>query len=315
MKPLKIVFVNMMYDYGDTARGYSLEMLFYDELHAMGHRLIPFHYDILLRQYSKREVNDMLLKLVHDEQADVLFTILFQDHIDKETFGEITNNTSTVTFNWCADDHWRFDSYTSQWAPYFNWMVTTSEAAVPKYHDMGYENIILSQWGCNSGIHRKVPAGKLYDVSFVGAITHIERGPMLQRVRDAGFALYCWGAGTANGRLSLENTIGVFNQTKINLNFSQVSSANLLQIKARDFEVPGSGGFLLTGYNEELKTYYEFGKEIETYQNADEMIEKIHYYLAHDEEREKIAAAGYKRAHDEHTYKHRFEHIFAKMGL
>jgi len=42
---------------------------------------------------------------------------------------------------------------------------------------------------------------------------------------------------------------------------------------------------------------------------------KIRYYLEHDEEREKIAMAGYQRTLGEHTYEKRFEQIFKTIGL
>lgn len=71
----------------------------------------------------------------------------------------------------------------------------------------------------------------------------------------------------------------------------------------------------MSGYNPELASYYEFGKEIETYSDVKELIEKIRYYLLHEEERERIAAAGHKRAVDEHSYKQRFVNIFQRMGL
>ncbi len=313
MKPLKIVFANMLYDYGDPARGYGLEMVLYDQLHRMGHQLIPFHYDVLLRESGKEKMNARLLELIYEEHPDVLFTILSENQFDPAVIGEISRRTDTVTFNLCADDHWRF-GFTSEWAPYFNWMVTTCAAAVPLYRQIGYPNVLLSQWGCNPAIHRKLDIGKIYDVSFVG-MPHGNRVEILQQLVDAGIRVHVWGSGWSSGRVSIEQMVNIFNQSKINLNLSRCSSADVLQIKARDFEVPGCGGFLMTGHNEELRPYYEFGKEIEGYRDVNELIEKIQYYLVHEEEREHVAAAGYKRAQEEHGYKQRFEALFQAMGF
>jgi spore maturation protein CgeB len=41
------------------------------------------------------------------------------------------------------------------------------------------------------------------------------------------------------------------------------------------------------------------------------MVEKAKYYLEHDEEREKIARAGYDEFINNHTYKHRVEKILS----
>ena len=63
----------------------------------------------------------------------------------------------------------------------------------------------------------------------------------------------------------------------------------------RMFESTGMGAFLLTEHYQNIGDYFEPGKEIETYQSEAELIEKIHYYLAHDEKRIEIALKGQER--------------------
>jgi spore maturation protein CgeB len=87
------------------------------------------------------------------------------------------------------------------------------------------------------------------------------------------------------------------------------------QIKGRNFEVPGCGGFLLSGEADNLHEYYTAGKEIVTFQDVDDLIEKVLYYLEHEGERTTIAQAGYDRTIQEHTYVHRFTDMFTRMGL
>jgi len=87
------------------------------------------------------------------------------------------------------------------------------------------------------------------------------------------------------------------------------------QIKGRNFEVPGCGGFLLTGIADDLGEYYDIGKEVVCFNNADEMVEKIQRYLVQEDERMAIAQAGYERTLRDHTYERRFMDIFARMGL
>lgn len=87
------------------------------------------------------------------------------------------------------------------------------------------------------------------------------------------------------------------------------------QIKGRNFEIPGCGGFLLTGGADNLEEYYQDGREVVIFHDDDELIDKIRYYLAHDEERSAIAQAGYERTLREHTYVHRFREIFTTMGF
>lgn len=63
----------------------------------------------------------------------------------------------------------------------------------------------------------------------------------------------------------------------------------------RLFEATGSGAFLLTDFQTNLRRYFEPGREVETYANGAELVEKIHYYLEHPEEREAIARRGQER--------------------
>jgi hypothetical protein len=87
------------------------------------------------------------------------------------------------------------------------------------------------------------------------------------------------------------------------------------QIKGRNFEVPGCGGFLLTGLAADLGTYYAIENEVSCFTSMKDLIEKVHYYVRHEDQRSRIASAGYQRTLREHTYVHRYSHIFHSCGL
>jgi spore maturation protein CgeB len=87
------------------------------------------------------------------------------------------------------------------------------------------------------------------------------------------------------------------------------------QIKGRNFEVPGCGGFLLSGMADNLDEYYEIGREIICYDDPADMLDKIRYFLDHEVERAGVALRGYRRTLREHTYVHRFNEIFRRIGL
>ncbi|SNY15309.1 Spore maturation protein CgeB [Orenia metallireducens] len=65
------------------------------------------------------------------------------------------------------------------------------------------------------------------------------------------------------------------------------------------------------GANNAVSKIFKPGEEIVTYKNMDEAIEKIKYYLKHDDERKRIAVNGFKRAKKEYTP----PKIFNKMVL
>ncbi|MFH0890881.1 MAG: glycosyltransferase [Candidatus Liptonbacteria bacterium] len=86
------------------------------------------------------------------------------------------------------------------------------------------------------------------------------------------------------------------------------------QVKGRHFEIPACGGFLLTARADDLENYFRPGEEMVFYEDDGDYIEKIKYYLEHDEEREKIARAGYDRVRRDHSYVGRLNDIFGKIG-
>jgi spore maturation protein CgeB len=87
------------------------------------------------------------------------------------------------------------------------------------------------------------------------------------------------------------------------------------QIKGRNFEIPGCGGFQLSGQAENLGDYYTLGKEVACYLDLEDLITRVRYFLREPEHRRAIAASGYERTLREHTYVHRLTGIFNRIGL
>ena len=376
---MRILYAAMKYDYGKPEQGLSFEHFnFYHSLLHMGHDILYFDYMTLMQQHGREWMNRRLQEVVASEKPDLLFSVLFTDQFDPSVLRELTE-TRLPTVNWFCDDHWRFDNYSREWAPCFKWVVTTAASALPKYANLGYHNVIKSQWGCNDVLYRKIDVPLKYDVSFVGQ-PHGNRRQVIHALRKAGVKVHVWGGGWESGRLSQEEMIRVFNQSRINLNLSNASkptdvslsviaptvgmsdtvrsrlsrSLDMVpfgtqmkavgkgwlsglcgsltasadpeptetpdvhysdQIKGRNFEVPGCGGFLLTGMAENLGQYYEIGKEIVCFDDRYDLIEKVRYYLTHEDERAAIARAGYERTMRDHTYARRFSEIFKQIGM
>ncbi len=78
-------------------------------------------------------------------------------------------------------------------------------------------------------------------------------------------------------------------------------------LNIRHFEITSHGGFMLTYETPELAANFEIGKECAVFHDEQELLEKIRYYIAHDDERREIAAAGQRRTLKEHLYSHRFK--------
>lgn len=87
------------------------------------------------------------------------------------------------------------------------------------------------------------------------------------------------------------------------------------QIKGRNFEVPGCGGFLLTAGADNLEDYYNPGEEVALYRGQDDLLTQVRVFLEDSDRRAQIARAGYQRTRREHTWAHRFSAIFTRIGL
>jgi spore maturation protein CgeB len=88
----------------------------------------------------------------------------------------------------------------------------------------------------------------------------------------------------------------------------------LLATNLRDFETTMSGTLLCTQYSDELPYFFEDGKEVVSYKNEYELIDKLNYFMIHDSERQRVAAAGYKRCITDHTWQKRFQELFNKIN-
>lgn len=326
---MDILYVAAKHDYGIPEQGYSFAHFnLYDALLKMGHELLYFDYLTLCQELGRANMNRRLVEIAKAEQPDLLFSVVSLDGLERSAIEEISENTDTVTVAWYTDDHKQFETKSLLWTPVFNWVVTTSEAALPKYRVHGFNNVVKSQWACNPNLYARMDLPVKFPVSFVGR-PHGQRRRIIEKVRAAGIDVSVWGTGWESGRLTQEDMIRVFNQSAINLNFSEASQARryrfkvwhnwfrrrVRQIKARTFEVSGCGGFLLTDPAENLSIYYEVNREIGSFNGTQDLIRKIQYFLDHEDERLTIADLGYARTLKEHTYQHRFREIFETIGV
>ena len=58
-----------------------------------------------------------------------------------------------------------------------------------------------------------------------------------------------------------------------------------------------------------LPHLFQDGVHLVTYKTLDEAVEKAKYYIEHDDERDRIAEAGYKEFIKKHTYEHRLKTV------
>ncbi len=77
------------------------------------------------------------------------------------------------------------------------------------------------------------------------------------------------------------------------------------QASPRVFEIVACQGFMLSDRTQDLGELFTEGAHYAGFDNAEEIREKVEYYLKHPPERQKIASNGYDHLLRHHTYEHR----------
>ena len=75
-----------------------------------------------------------------------------------------------ITINWFGDDTWRFEDFTSLYAPFFTYCITTDKFSISKYKNLGITKVILSQWAAidDENFSKIAPLPFKHEVSFIG---------------------------------------------------------------------------------------------------------------------------------------------------
>jgi spore maturation protein CgeB len=106
-----------------------------------------------------------------------------------------------------------------------------------------------------------------------------------------------------NKNLEPEKINEIYNTSAISLNIHHGQSVNGLN--PRTFEILGSGGFQIVDHKSSLTDLFEMDKEIVSYRNDRELLEKVEYYLTEESERKKIGIRGHSRANKDHRFENR----------
>ena len=93
----------------------------------------------------------------------------------------------------------------------------------------------------------------------------------------------------------------VFAHSRINLNLTLRSIHSGIPLRVLD--IMACGGFVLTNRQPEIAEYFKEGQEIVTFGSVEECLDKITYYLGHEEERRMIATTGQRRVQELFGYK------------
>lgn len=99
----------------------------------------------------------------------------------------------------------------------------------------------------------------------------------------------------------------IFANSKINLNITLKSIQSGIPLRAMD--IMGSGGFLLTNYQADFMDSFVPDEDFVYFSDPEDLLDKIEYYLSHEQERKEIAQNGYQKVLENYSYKKCFTNI------
>lgn len=164
---------------------------------------------------------------------------------------------------------------------------------------VGHDQVYWLPLAAAPDVHRQLDLARVYDVGFVGNIALAHRGtPRARRLKLIADRFHT----NDLYRFHTPEEVGqVYSQSRIVFNISIAGDVTM-----RVFEGTASGSLVLTdSVDNGLNELFEIGREIVVYKDDAELLDKIAYYLAHEDERSEIARAGHRRTQAQHTYAHR----------
>ncbi len=105
----------------------------------------------------------------------------------------------------------------------------------------------------------------------------------------------------------------VFANSKINLNITLKSIQSGIPLRAMD--IMGAGGFLLTNFQADFLDYFVPDEDFVYYNDTEDLLNKIDYYLSHEKERREIAANGHRKVKENHSFEKCFQDMLRIASL
>ncbi len=191
----------------------------------------------------------------------------------------------------------------------FDLFYTNSKYSMISQYDREKVNIRLLPFAASTDHHFYMPEiEKKYDLVVVGHAREDRLGVMRELSKRFKVGIYGSGWDTGLGEVNGYEYTKAINEGLMYLSFAK-TVAGYNNVKVGLFEAVACSQVVITSYMEELKDFFEIGKEIICYKEDSELPGIIEYYLEHEEEREIIRKNAYARFLKEHTYLSRWKKV------
>jgi spore maturation protein CgeB len=284
-------------------------------------------------------LNKELLNTVREFRPDIILVIK-GDSLFIDTLKTIRKIGSPLIINWYADSilspNRKEFIYSFMKLYDFFFLIDEIELlplGIRKQIELINKNVFTLPFAANTEFYRPVELSSdekdefHAEISFVGTINPV-RKKVLEQL--ANFNLKIWGPQTSSWGDWLtpdsllrnayqkrcvfgSDVVKVYSISDIvlDIHFLYSLTSEIPNVTTRVYEVPASGGFVLTNNSPQLTKLFRVGEEIISYSNEKEIKKLIEYYLNNPEERKKVSLRGRERVLREHTYLQRLKMMFS----
>ena len=109
--------------------------------------------------------------------------------------------------------------------------------------------------------------------------------------------------------LPMDQLVGLYQRTKIGVNVHMSYGPS----NVRTFQIPANGMMQVCDDEDGLSHIYDLNNEVVGYKSMSDAIDKIRYYLDHDDERKQVAIRGFRRTMSDYRRVDTFKNTMMKI--
>ncbi len=257
---------------------------------------------------------------VADEHAPTL--TFCQIQTDGVVTRDMIERLPGLTVNWTGDARSPMPTWYEDLAPAFSltcFSNATDAAALVRrglraaYLQIGFDPEVYTPDGDLGGYPAIVFLANEYKDNFPLGALRREVVARLSKAFGRDFAVY--GRGWGDGTRSLDplEEARCYRSCKIAIGTSHLDLSRYTS--DRMYRAMGSGAFYLTRDYPDRAVDFRDGVDVAVWRDVGELIERCHYYLEHEDERQRIATTGTRLVRSRHTWVGRISELCAITGV
>jgi len=257
------------------------------------------------KRYGIHVLNNHIEKEIIDNDVSLLLIDISSPIYDPFIIFDLKQKYDLMVVLLAGDDEFKFDWISSSYATVADLVLTTDYVSVNRYRQSGVnaQFVLLPVY-----IPPEVPMQSkdelTYGVSFVGRVDEGKpsRAEFIRFLANK-IDVSIFGSSRPNDPLylSTDEMYSIYRNSTINLNFAGITTylkidnvlfERIRAMKLRPFEIAAAGGFCISEFSITLAKCLEDGVDIVFFKSKAELLEKIQYFLRHQDEAKRIAENG-----------------------